>query len=142
MASGLPRQLGNSTMEFSVFDGAGRCVIGVDFDHIICVKSDGFAWKACHAFSVSANSFSPVGCQWFFNDTTSLPNANSTTFSLASALPADAGAYRAVVTNAYGSVTNTQAALFASESSARSLSVMAVLGCSRPSVFSRILRTR
>src|SRR5436190_17595384 len=52
VASGLPRQLGNSTMEFSVFDGAGRCVIGVDFDHIICVKSDGSVWYE----SVDGNS--------------------------------------------------------------------------------------
>jgi Pro-kumamolisin, activation domain/Bacterial surface protein, Ig-like domain/Immunoglobulin domain/Immunoglobulin I-set domain/Bacterial Ig-like domain (group 3)/Bacterial Ig domain len=68
------------------------------------------------SFSVSAGGQLPLAYQWLFNGT-NLPDggnvsgATSNTLTLAPVTLADAGSYRVVVTNNYGSVTSGMASL-------------------------------
>jgi len=41
---GLPCRVGNSTIEFGIYDSPDRCVIGQDFDYPIYIESDGTVW--------------------------------------------------------------------------------------------------
>lgn len=61
-------------------------------------------------FSVTAGGTAPLAFQWRKN-TTDIPGATATTYSIAAAAPADAGNYDCVVTNACGSQTSDPALL-------------------------------
>jgi hypothetical protein len=62
-------------------------------------------------FNVRATGFAPLHYQWYFNDTIPLSGATNTTLTSPSAQTGSAGSYRAVVTNAFGSVTSAPAVL-------------------------------
>lgn len=73
-------------------------------------------------FSVSASGAGPLGYQWFFSGT-AIGSATSATLALNNVQAANAGSYRVVVNNAFGSVTSivatltvTQRGLIAAES--------------------------
>jgi hypothetical protein len=52
----------------------------------------------------------PLSCQWYFNGMiNALPNATNASLVLSNVLPADAGSYRLLVTNAFGSATSAVA---------------------------------
>lgn len=61
-------------------------------------------------FSVTASGTPPLNYQWLKNET-NISNATNSAFSLQPAVSGDAGNYRVVVTNAYGSVTSAVATL-------------------------------
>lgn len=61
-------------------------------------------------FTVIANCSAPLGYQWQ-HATTNLPGATSATLIINNAQPADAGAYRCVVSNSGGSITSQDAFL-------------------------------
>src|SRR6185503_7789399 len=58
-----------------------------------------------------ANGRPPLGYQWYFNETAPLPGATNLTLALANVQPAQAGAYRLVISNALGMVTSAVAQL-------------------------------
>ena len=62
------------------------------------------------SFSVGAAGITPFSYQWRKGGT-NLPGATAATYSIASAATNDAGAYTAVVTNAFGSITSAVATL-------------------------------
>jgi glucose/arabinose dehydrogenase len=61
-------------------------------------------------FSVTATGTAPLAYQWQKNNA-SISGATGASYTIASAQPADAGAYRVIVSNASGSVTSTAATL-------------------------------
>ncbi len=61
-------------------------------------------------FQVVAGGAQPLGYQWFFNGT-NLPGATSPVLTLTSVQPANAGRYSVTITNAYGSITSSNAVL-------------------------------
>jgi hypothetical protein len=61
------------------------------------------------SFSVTATG-GPLSYQWQFNSV-AIPGATGSTYSIASAQPANAGSYRVVVSNAAGSTTSAAATL-------------------------------
>ena len=61
-------------------------------------------------FSVTATGTAPLAYQWQKNNV-SISGATGASYTIASAQPADAGAYRVIVSNASGSVTSTAATL-------------------------------
>ena len=61
-------------------------------------------------FNVAAGGVPPLACQWYFNNSP-LSGATGTGYSLTGATANNAGNYTAVVTNVYGSVTSSVAAL-------------------------------
>ena len=61
-------------------------------------------------FTVEATGTAPLAYQWQLNGT-NLAGATDSTLNLASAQPSDAGSYSAVVSNALGSVTSSNAIL-------------------------------
>jgi hypothetical protein len=61
-------------------------------------------------FTVGATGTPPLHYQWFFNST-AIPGATASAFTRTEAQPADAGAYSVIVSNAYGSVTSSNALL-------------------------------
>ena len=61
-------------------------------------------------FTVGAYGAPLLAYQWWLNGL-SVPGATNAMLSIPNAFPANAGAYRVVVTNAYGSVTSTPAGL-------------------------------
>ena len=68
------------------------------------------------AFTVTANGTSPLSYQWQFNGTNLADNvrvagSQGTNLAIANLLFSDAGSYRVIVTNSYGSATSTVAAL-------------------------------
>jgi len=62
-------------------------------------------------FTVVATGDVPLRYQWYFNTNTVLVNATNASFSIASALTNDAGSYSVLVTNNFGAVTSSFAAL-------------------------------
>ncbi|MGA2175973.1 MAG: MBG domain-containing protein [Verrucomicrobiota bacterium] len=62
------------------------------------------------SFSVTATGAVPLSYQWWANEA-EISGATNASFSLAGALMSDAGSYTVVVSNAYGSVTSSVAAL-------------------------------
>lgn len=42
---GLPSRVGDSTIEFGIYDSPDRCVIGQDFDYPIYIERDGSVWS-------------------------------------------------------------------------------------------------
>ena len=65
---------------------------------------------AMAAFSVSAGGDSPLTYQWRFNNSI-LPGATNSSFTIAAAQATNAGAYRVVVSNPFGSVLSSNATL-------------------------------
>ena len=63
------------------------------------------------SFNVLASGTSPIGYQWYFNTSTSLPNAISSTLNLTNIRVSQDGFYSVVVTNAAGAITSTPARL-------------------------------
>jgi glucose/arabinose dehydrogenase len=61
-------------------------------------------------FSVTATGTAPLSYQWQKNNV-SISGATGASYTIASAQPADAGAYRVIVSNTAGSVTSTAATL-------------------------------
>ena len=61
-------------------------------------------------FNVSASGATPLNYQWRKN-AIAISGANSSGYTIASAQPADAGQYSAVVTNSFGSTTSNSASL-------------------------------
>jgi hypothetical protein len=53
-------------------------------------------------FTVTAEGTEPLGYQWYFEQTNSLPGATSTTLILSNVSPLDAGSYTVTLTNPYG----------------------------------------
>lgn len=68
------------------------------------------ATNTAASFSVSVCGTPPFTYQWRFNNAP-IPNATNSTFTLASAQPADEGEYSVVVSNPAGSVTSDAATL-------------------------------
>lgn len=64
---------------------------------------------------VMANGAEPLGYQWQFNGA-DIPGATGSVLRLVSVTPADAGAYRVVVRNQFGSVTSNPATLTVQQS--------------------------
>jgi len=62
-------------------------------------------------FSVAAVGTVPFGCSWFFDGTNQLQSGTNTTLALSGITTNDAGAYTAVITNVYGSITSQVATL-------------------------------
>jgi hypothetical protein len=62
-------------------------------------------------FTVAANGSLPMSYQWYFSGMTLIPSATNATYAIANASTNDAGNYRAVVVNAYGSATSAVASL-------------------------------
>ncbi len=62
-------------------------------------------------FSVTAGGTSPFYYQWLFNSSTPVPGATNSVLILTNIQVANQGAYSVVVTNAYGSVTSSNALL-------------------------------
>lgn len=62
-------------------------------------------------FVVNAGGSLPLAYQWHFNTNTPLPGATNATMTIASAQPADAGAYHVSITNSQGAVTSSIATL-------------------------------
>ncbi|MCL4785706.1 MAG: immunoglobulin domain-containing protein [Verrucomicrobia bacterium] len=62
------------------------------------------------SFTVSVNGSTPLSYQWQKNQA-NIPGATAATYTIASVQTNDAGNYRCVVTNAYGSATSAAAAL-------------------------------
>lgn len=62
------------------------------------------------SFRVSATGASPLSYQWR-RDGSDIPGANSPTYNITSAVPADAGGYTVVVTNPWGNATSAVAQL-------------------------------
>ena len=62
-------------------------------------------------FSVTATGTAPLSYQWFYNGTNLLAGATNTVLALANVQTNQAGSYTVVVTNAYGSITSSVAAL-------------------------------
>lgn len=56
--------------------------------------------------SVTATGTAPLSYQWFFNETNLLTDATNSTLALTNVQPAQAGSYRAVVSNSSGSATS------------------------------------
>lgn len=63
------------------------------------------------SFSISNNGATPLGYQWFFNQSNAISGATNSSLSLTNLQPADAGSYSVVVTNIYGSATSALANL-------------------------------
>ncbi len=61
-------------------------------------------------FTVAAVGSQPFACQWLFNGT-NLPGATNATLTLAGVQPFQAGVYRVVLTNDYGSAVSSNATL-------------------------------
>ncbi len=72
-------------------------------------------------FPVMAAGNAPIFYQWRFNST-NLPGANSATYAVSNALPADAGAYRVDVFNGSGGAISSNAMLAVEYPTARLLS--------------------
>jgi uncharacterized repeat protein (TIGR01451 family) len=62
-------------------------------------------------FSVIAGGTPPLSYQWYFSDTNALANLTNATMAIGSVQGSNAGTYRVVVTNPYGSVTSAVAVL-------------------------------
>ncbi|MFM2081873.1 MAG: hypothetical protein RL380_564, partial [Verrucomicrobiota bacterium] len=62
-------------------------------------------------FTVGASGSTTLSYQWKFNSSTTLANATNATFTVTNAQAANVGNYSVVVTNNYGSVTSSAAAL-------------------------------
>jgi hypothetical protein len=62
-------------------------------------------------FSAQASGSLPLAFQWLFNETNVLVGATNSTLHLTNVQPWQAGAYRVVVTNAYGAITSSPAVL-------------------------------
>jgi hypothetical protein len=61
-------------------------------------------------FTVAASGSGPLNYQWFFNGS-AISGATATNYILTGVMAANAGNYRVVITNLYGSVTSSVAAL-------------------------------
>jgi len=64
-------------------------------------------------FNVVAISPASMGYQWYFNTNTPLVNATNATLTLINVQTTNSGVYSVVITNAYGSVTSSNAVLYA-----------------------------
>ena len=62
-------------------------------------------------FTVGTTGNTPLAYQWKFNITTTLANATNATLTITNAQATNAGNYSVIVTNSYGSVTSSAAAL-------------------------------
>jgi pectate lyase len=62
-------------------------------------------------FSVLATGSPSFTYQWFYNDTTALPNATNSTLTINNAQPSDTGGYSVAVSNAFGGVISDPAQL-------------------------------
>ena len=63
------------------------------------------------SLGVTATGATPLSYQWYFNSATRLATATNTALTLASVTASNAGSYTVVITNAYGSVTSSPAAV-------------------------------
>ena len=74
------------------------------------------------AFTVlSTNGVPTPVYQWYFNNSTLIPDATNATYTIASALPANAGSYSVQISNAAGSVTSSNATLIVNSTMAATL---------------------
>ncbi|HEV2392999.1 MAG TPA: immunoglobulin domain-containing protein, partial [Verrucomicrobiae bacterium] len=62
-------------------------------------------------FNVTAQGTSPLGYQWYFNQTNSLLDQTNESLALSNIMVSQSGLYEVVVTNAYGSITSAPAQL-------------------------------
>lgn len=62
-------------------------------------------------YTVMASGAGPLAYQWYFNTTTALAGATDATLTLSAVTAASTGAYSVTVSNAFGGVTSTPAAL-------------------------------
>lgn len=69
------------------------------------------ATNATASFAVSATGTAPLAYQWRFNGTNVLSAATNSSFVISHAQSSNAGTYGVVITNSFGSVTSTPAAL-------------------------------
>jgi alpha-tubulin suppressor-like RCC1 family protein len=75
-------------------------------------------------FAVAATGAGPLAYQWYFNGN-AISGATATNYSFTAADPTFDGGYSVVVTNAYGSITSSVAALTVNETSSLALSASA-----------------
>lgn len=82
------------------------------------------------AFHVEAGSIVLPSYQWQLNET-NIASATNSSYSISSALPADAGSYRVIVTSSIGSITSSNAVLTVYTTAAGSLRLLgaAATGC-------------
>jgi Concanavalin A-like lectin/glucanases superfamily/Immunoglobulin domain/Immunoglobulin I-set domain len=62
-------------------------------------------------FTVTAGGTTPLSYQWYFNGSTPIAGANSSSYSLASVQPVNAGNYSCTITNLYGTTNTVSVAL-------------------------------
>jgi hypothetical protein len=67
--------------------------------------------NSAFTFSVTAVGTGPLSYQWK-KGTVNIPGATSETYTISSAIPADAGIYSLTISNAFGSVTSNSIGLF------------------------------
>ncbi len=93
----------NYTVEF--VGGSLKVVVPAT---IVSGPSDQMATNgATVLLTVTAQGTEPRACQWYYNETISLPGATNFTLVLSNVTPAQAGSYSAVLTNPYGWASNT-----------------------------------
>jgi len=94
---------------FAPVDGGGQCLNAPEIvqgpsDQIV---NDGQSVQ----FMVQVQGTAPLSYQWYFNQTTSLPNGTNATLQLSNVSPNQSGQYNVLVTNPYGSIASPAAQL-------------------------------
>ena len=123
---GVAGNNGNTTGASDV--GAGM-VVGLDTDNGVLAMTINFVTNLPPAIvtqpldttnvlqggyatlAVAANGTTPLRYQWYYNNSTLVPNATNANLTLTNISPSAAGLYRCVVTNVAGSITSSNAAL-------------------------------
>ncbi|MEI7938094.1 MAG: LamG-like jellyroll fold domain-containing protein [Verrucomicrobiota bacterium] len=89
---------------------AGKCTTGVAPTIIVPPASQAVAAGSSATFTATAAGTSPLSYQWRFSGT-NIAGATGTSLTLSNVQPAQAGSYAVLVTNAFGSITSSNALL-------------------------------
>lgn len=121
--SGTPNKVGTNSFHLNLFYQTGTAAVDGDFKIVVQAASGGAApiitnqplgttivAGASTSFSVTAGGTAPLAYQWRLANTNL--NGNTTNaLSLSQVRMSQAGNYTVVITNSYGSITSTPAAL-------------------------------
>ncbi|HEV2391597.1 MAG TPA: S8 family serine peptidase, partial [Verrucomicrobiae bacterium] len=90
-------------------DGGGQCLVPPQVNQ---PPTNQFVLNGgTTLFTVGAQGTAPLSYQWYFNETNSLPDQTNATLVLSNATPDQTGDYTVVVSNPYGSVSNSASLL-------------------------------
>jgi hypothetical protein len=95
---------------YAVLSGLQTMQVGPTPNFVVQPTNQAVVDGATATFSVVVSGAAPLAYQWLFNNAI-ISGATNSSFSVTNAQSADAGNYSAIVTNSYGSVTSTVAAL-------------------------------